>query len=243
MNRSLTSALLAITLTLGCGGAAVAQADHRIDALQAMSKKDNYISARKLAKGGNLYAALYLGYELIKSTSKKVRSEGVSFIIKAADQGLPAANVSLGVMYLNGQEVQLNKYQAISRFRMAAMVGDAEGQQRLGLLYLLGEGALQDYSEANKYFQMSAKQGNGPAQEMLGLSYRYGNGVKQNKVISHMWLNLASSIEDPFGINADEISRAKKFRDELSDEMSSAQLLEAQQMARVCRASNYQQCE
>lgn len=244
MKNTVTSVLIIATaLIMLVITTRTSAADPRIDALQAIVKKDNYISARKLAKDGNPYAALFLGYQLIKSASKKDRDEGVSFIFKAADQGLPEANVSLGGMYWDGREVEKNKFKAVSRFRIAAALGDPEGQHKLCLSYYFGEGVLQDYSQARVYCLLAAKQGLGVAQEFLGVFYRWGDGVEKNKVAAHMWFNLAASSADPIGIWQEEINRAVKSRDELSKEMTPVQIAEAQAMARRCRASNYNNCD
>jgi TPR repeat protein len=96
-----------------------------------------------------------------------------------------------------------------------------------------GEGILQDYKEAAKYYHLAADQGHAAAQFYLGGLYFEGEGVPQNYAQAHMWLNIAS-------VNgADD---GQKWRDETAKKMSQDDVSKAQDMARVCMASGYQDC-
>ena len=59
---------------------------------------------------------------------------------KAANQGDAGAQSSLGFMYINGQGVKQNDFEAVKWFSKAADQGDANAQFMLGMSYLLGEG-------------------------------------------------------------------------------------------------------
>jgi TPR repeat protein len=64
------------------------------------------------------------------------------------------------------------------------------------------------------------------AQSNLGFAYRDGEGVPQDYVQAHMWLNLAAAQAKP----DDRV--AAEARDKLVAKMTSAQIAEAQRLAR-----------
>ena len=90
-------------------------------------------------------------------------------------------------------------------------------------MYNKGDGVPQDYGEAVKWYRLSAEQGLAQAQHNLGGMYVLGDGVAQDYVRAHMWFNLAAA-------QGDELAR--KTRDLLAERMTSAQIAEAQKLAR-----------
>lgn len=123
---------------------------------------------------------------------------------------------------------------AIREFRPLAEQGDAEAQALLGGMYRQGLGAPQDYPAALFWFRKAANRGNPHAQYDLGRMYDEGNGVPQDYVSAHMWLNLASG---------NGFSAGPAARDELAAKMTPADVSEAQRRARMCIASDYQDCD
>jgi TPR repeat protein len=92
-------------------------------------------------------------------------------------------------------------------------------------MYRHGDGVPQDYDEALKWFRMAASQGHASSQSNLGFMYRDGEGVPQDYVQAHMWFNLAAvATKDRYMI--------AKYRDELAEKMTPAQIAEAQKLAR-----------
>ena len=63
--------------------------------------------------------------------------------------------------------------------------------------------------------------------------YEYGEGVIQDNAYAHMWSNIAAS-------NGDET--AKTNRDMIAEQMTPAQIEEAQKLARECVAKEYKGC-
>jgi TPR repeat protein len=57
----------------------------------------------------------------------------------------------------------------------------------------------------------------------LGVRYSLGRGVGQSNVLAHMWFNIAA-------LKGNE--SAKQYRHELAQEMSTAEISEAQRQAR-----------
>jgi hypothetical protein len=105
----------------------------------------------------------------------------------------------------------------------AAEQGRADAQYSLGVRYENGKGVPQDYAEAFRWYRLAAEQGNAPAQFKLGVMYGNGQGVLQDYVAAHMWVNLAA---------AQGNANASKNRGIVASKMTSAQIAEAQRLAR-----------
>ena len=122
---------------------------------------------------------------------------------------------------------------ALKEWRPLAEQGDADAQYNLGWMYTNGTGVLQDYAEAMKWYRLAAEQGNAKAQYNLAGMYANGWGVLQDNVRTHMWNNIAAA-------NGHE--KAGEWRDKTAAKMTSADISEAQKMARECMSSNYKNC-
>ena len=83
-------------------------------------------------------------------------AEAVKWYRKAADQGYPAAQYNLGVMYDQGQGVPQDYAEAARWYRKAADQGDANAQLGLGVMYAKGQGVPQDYVEAHMWLNLAA---------------------------------------------------------------------------------------
>ena len=76
----------------------------------------------------------------------------------------------------------------------------------------------------------SAEHGDATAQYNLAVMYDAGRGVLQDYVLAHKWYNLAASHYATW--EADIGASAARNRDRLTTRMTSAQIAEAQKMAR-----------
>lgn len=83
----------------------------------------------------------------------------ISEVAVLAEQGLAAAQYSLGVAYDTGDGVRQNHSEAVKWYRKAAEQGHARAQNNLGACYGRGEGVPQNYAEAIKWYRMAASQG------------------------------------------------------------------------------------
>ena len=77
--------------------------------------------------------------------------------------------------------------------------------------------------DALTQFESEAKQGRPDALYNLGLAYSTGQGVDVDYVAAHKWFNLAA-------IKGSEL--AKSWRAQISSEMNTNQIAEAQKLAR-----------
>ncbi len=80
-----------------------------------------------------------------------------------------------------------------------------------------------DYATALRIFRQLADQGYASAQFNLGVMYGNGQGVTQDYVRAHMWYSLAAARGQ---------KDAGKWRDNLAEKMTPAQIAEAQRLAR-----------
>ena len=112
---------------------------------------------------------------------------------------------------------------ALRLWRPLADQGDARAQNNLGVMYSNGQGVPQDYAEAVRWYRKAADQGFARAQNNLGVMYSNGRGVPQDYVQAHMWLNLAATKGDKDAVEG---------RDQVARKMTTAQIAEAQKLAR-----------
>lgn len=169
-------------------------------------------------------------------------ADGISWLSKAADNNqavhkldvisVEMATNLLVVFYEGGSDYA----QEVKWLRKGAERGDASFQSQLGTMYVHGRGIPQDYAEAVKWFRKAADQDNAMAQFDLGIAYAKGDGMpKDDLVQAHMWFNLAAShpywTRDP-SLEKKRREKAVAARDEVAAKMTSAQINEAQRLAR-----------
>ena len=151
----------------------------------------------------------------------------------AAEQGDASAQFMIGGMYYGGEGVPQDYAEAVKWYRLAAEQGDASAQFMIGAMYYYGEGVPQGYAETVKWYRLAAEQGDASAQNNLALMYYRGQGVLQSNVMAHMWMNISSASGNP---------KAGELRKALASKMTNADISTAQEMARECMSSNYQNC-
>lgn len=133
------------------------------------------------------------------------------------------AQRNIGIMFQQGLGVPQSDVEAAIWYRRAAENGHVRAQQNLGVMYEEGAGVLQDYAEAAKWYSKSAEGGNVIAKLNLGVMFEQGlPGLPKNLVQTHMWYNLAA---------AQGSADAAKFRDAVAENMTPAQVAEAQRLA------------
>lgn len=156
-----------------------------------------------------------------EATAKAVR--------KSAEAGNASAQYSLGLLYAGGVGVPQDYGQAKWWFEQASKQGHVGAQVDLGTLYLQGAGAPQSAQMAMFWFSQAAEHGDGLACAKLGWMYAEGQGVLQDSVQAHMWYSFAAAQGD---------QRAAEARDALAKQMTSAQIAEAQKLARQWKPIN-----
>ena len=116
---------------------------------------------RPLAHQGNADAQFLLGE--IYGRGRGVEQDyttAVTWYRKAADQGHPGAQWSLGTMYQDGLgDVPRAFAAAASWYRKAADQGHVLAQYDLGTMYAKGQGVPQDYVSAHMWYSLAAAKG------------------------------------------------------------------------------------
>lgn len=91
-----------------------------------------------------------------------------------------------------------------------------------------------DYVPAIRLFRPLAEAGNPKAQSVIGVMYRKGQGVAKSSARAFMWFSLAAKRGD---------AKAKLELQEVSRDMTPAEISHANEMLQACEASNYRTCE
>ena len=139
-----------------------------------------------------------------------------------ATNGHAVAQFLLGAMYDHGEGVPQDYSQAADWYRKAADQGDVDAQYALGFMYYNGEGVPQNYSQAAAWYRKAGTQGHSDSQNNLGVGYELGRFGAKNLVLAHIFYNLAAVHGD---------AKYRKNRDNITQQLTSAQLSEAQKIA------------
>jgi len=105
----------------------------------------------------------------------------IKSLIEAANNGIPAAQFSLGIAYHDGNQVEADPSEAFRWFQQSAEQGHAQAQLAVALDYLRDEGgAALDFKQAVLWLRQAEAQDNLDARANLGWCYANGFGVTQN---------------------------------------------------------------
>ena len=178
-------------------------------------------------------------------------AEAVKWYRIAADQGgLALAQVNLADCYVLGLGVPQDFGQALKWYRIAADQGSPYAENVMGIAYEHGFHVAQDDAEAFRWYRRAANRiydhaGNTwihTPQYNIGAMYASGRGTAQDYVRALMWFALAVGFGDtkppaPFGVELVDTPKqtAPEQRDRLMALMTSAQIAEAEKMAREWR--------
>jgi TPR repeat protein len=138
------------------------------------------------------FVSLILVMAIFVNQSANGEASDFNNILKAAQEGDPNAQVSIGLMYEEGEGVTQNYQEAVRWYRKAAEQGLALAQSGLGKMYELGHGVTQDYEEAIKWDRKAAEQGLALAQWNLGAKYADGKKVNRDYKEAVKWLKKAA---------------------------------------------------
>jgi uncharacterized protein len=179
------------------------------------------------------------------------QAEAVKWFRRAADQGgSVVAQTNLADCYVLGLGVTQDFDQALKWYRIAADQGSSYGENVMGVAYEHGFHVAQDDAEAFRWYRRAANKIYDRAvntwihtpQYNIAAMYASGRGTAQDYVRALMWFALAVGFGDtkppaPFGIELVDTPRqtGPEQRDKLMALMTSAQIAEAERMAREWR--------
>ncbi len=112
---------------------------------------------------------------------------------KAAVNGDPKGQHSLGDCYFWGRGIPENPKEALRWYRKAAAQGYPQSQYDLGLFCQYGRcGLKKDEGKAAEWYEKAARGGFAEAQYALGLCYQYGRGVRKDAQEAAFWYREAA---------------------------------------------------
>ena len=120
-------------------------------------------------------------------------TEAVAWVRSAAESGMPAAQVRLGRMLLEGRGLPQDPRTAFLWFRRAAEKRDADALNMVGRCHELGWGVAMDLSLAAVYYRASAEAGFDWGQYNLANLLFDGRGVGRDLNAAFIWFLRASN--------------------------------------------------
>jgi TPR repeat protein len=114
-----------------------------------------------------------------------------------AEQGDPAAQIELALLYFRGRGVPEDDAAAFRWFSRAAGLGSTEAMYHLGNMYAFGHGVPKEESDpdqrAAQFYFEAARRGHAGAQHGLGILYLTGKGVQQSREEAEKWFRRAAA--------------------------------------------------
>jgi TPR repeat protein len=147
-------------------------------------------AVRVRAGAGDRIAQFSLGAHLYYGSART--AEGIDWIRKAAQQGVPAAEHHLGQVHEFGFGVAQDERLALEWYRKAAAHGSAPAQRAVGEFYLKGRSVAADAAEAARWFRRGADGDDLRAQSQLGQLYFEGTGVPRDYESAYVWFAIAA---------------------------------------------------
>jgi TPR repeat protein len=107
---------------------------------------------------------------------------------KAALQGDPLAQLSLGYRYEHGQGVERDYKQAWEWYKKSADQNHAQAAYEVARLCAEGKGVQKDLKLSVAWLTKAAEAGYALAERKLGFAYLTGSGVKRDWIEAYKWL-------------------------------------------------------
>ncbi len=148
-----------------------------------------------LAEAGDAVAQYNLAklYEKSGGPANKNLALAAMWYQKAAAQGLPAAQNSLGLMYAQARGVASDPKRAVELWRAAAEQGYSWAQFNLGLAYFRGRGVESDRTEAIVWFRKAADAKLPQAVALVDHLSRRGPVAKRDDGQASSWYKWAAT--------------------------------------------------
>lgn len=142
------------------------------------------MSAEKNNSDAKYLVALAMMNETLPAEPNKV----FTYLLDAANAGLPDAQYLVSQCYFVGYGTEKNKEIGMDWCTKSAQNGDREAQ------YVIGSGLYnnEQYKEAFNWIKKSAEQSHRIAQQVLGIMYYFGNGVVKDHEIAAQWFQQSA---------------------------------------------------
>ena len=209
----------------------------------------------KSTEGGDASIQFFVG-EFYLSGLKVPRNErkAYPYLLASAEQGLPEAQFTLGVLLDPGlfemgprensysgrpnepTEESLPKSGPLSFmwYKRAADQGLAEAQFNVAIAFKDGKGTPVHKLQAFRYFRLAALQGHDRAQNNLGAMYVKGDPIPRDLLKAYVLFSLAA---------ATDLNMAERNRNEIAKELDISQQNRGDELAAQCLATKYANCK
>jgi TonB family protein len=125
----------------------------------------------------------YLNGDGVEKDLQRARA----YFTKAADQGLPMAQVALAQMMLHGEAGPEDDLGAFNLFKKAADQRYAKAQYFVGLMYTEGKGTWKDDTQALRWYRLAAQQNEPAAEAQVGWAFDNARGVNADRAEAMKW--------------------------------------------------------
>lgn len=138
-----------------------------------------------------------IGKGLYLLSTEDHKKEGEDWLEKAAMLGGAEYRESLGLMYLEGDNLPKDNDKAVLWLTRAASAGSLDAMESLGNFYYSNYGEAPDYNKALQWYLEPAQHGSAFAQNRIGYIYGKGLGAKQDYKKALSWYMKAAEQGDP----------------------------------------------
>jgi hypothetical protein len=154
------------------------------------------------------------------------RDAGVLWVVKAAEQGEPAAARDIAYRLRNGTSIQVDETKVAAALKPAADAGEVEAMRALGPMIIRGRGVKQDPAMGLAMVKRAAEKGSSDAEKDLFQLYLDGApGVPANRPEAMKWLAVSArhgnvdamlnlgymSMNTPIGVPSTQADLAEGF--------------------------------
>jgi len=129
-----------------------------------------------------------------KTPAKTAATTPLDKLSALAAAGNPRAELLIGLRYLKGEGVAIDKREAAKWILKASAAHDPMAQYWTGELFQHGDGVAPDASEALRWYEAAAGQGNRQAMHDLGIAYAEGLGTQKDYDESARWFAKAAAL-------------------------------------------------
>lgn len=129
-----------------------------------------------------------------KTASKAEPVTPLDKLSALASAGNPRAELLIGLRYLKGDGVAIDKREAAKWILKASAAHDPMAQYWTAELFRHGDGVSPDASEALRWYEAAAGQGNRQAMHNLGVAYAEGLGTQKDYGESARWFTKATAL-------------------------------------------------
>ena len=120
-------------------------------------KGDNIMENVRLLRYIAVFALVLFAFSSVSIGAEKLSQDEIDAIIKGVESGDAEAQLRLGMMYVQGQNVKRDNEQAFYWFKKSYEQDNIEAQLWVALAYLEGRGVEKDETQAFKLMKQIAE--------------------------------------------------------------------------------------